>query len=181
MITATRISLPRADGTLEPYALGDASPWPTHAAPPRTRLAYAAAHVVADPLADVDPWLETRRSTGTPRWRIDATCGTSACPSPKPWTPRNAGWASTGRRAARADPPVAGGARGAGHLDRIACGAGTDHLQPGRTRSTTIIAAYEEQCDFVERHGGRIILMASRALAAGARSADDYVHVYDEC
>src|SRR5438093_2007281 len=39
-------------------------------------------------------------------------------------------------------------------------------------------AAYEEQCTWIERCGGRIILMASRALAAAARSSDDYVKVY---
>jgi hypothetical protein len=39
-------------------------------------------------------------------------------------------------------------------------------------------AAYEEQCAWIEGCGGRIILMASRALAACAKSADDYVKVY---
>ena len=62
----------------------------------------------------------------------------------------------------------------------LACGAGTDHLAPapGVTLSD-VIAAYEEQCCFVEAHGGRIILMASRALAACARGADDYARVYE--
>ena len=41
-----------------------------------------------------------------------------------------------------------------------------------------MIAAYEEQCAAIEAAGGRIILMASRALAACARSPDDYAHVY---
>jgi hypothetical protein len=61
----------------------------------------------------------------------------------------------------------------------IACGAGTDHLS--ETQSVTleeIAEAYEEQCAFVERHGGRVILMASRALARTARSADDYAKIY---
>jgi hypothetical protein len=38
--------------------------------------------------------------------------------------------------------------------------------------------AYEEQCAFVEGQGGRIILMASRALARVARGPDDYQRVY---
>jgi hypothetical protein len=42
-----------------------------------------------------------------------------------------------------------------------------------------VIAAYEEQCAFVEEHGGRIILMASRALASCAQGAEDYTRVYD--
>jgi hypothetical protein len=62
----------------------------------------------------------------------------------------------------------------------IACGAGTDHLQPGPSVTVDdVIGAYEEQVEAVEATGGRIILMASRALAAAARGPDDYVTVYD--
>jgi hypothetical protein len=58
-------------------------------------------------------------------------------------------------------------------------GAGTDHLPSAENRTLDeVIAAYEEQCGAIERAGGRIILMASRALAACARSPDDYAHVY---
>jgi hypothetical protein len=62
----------------------------------------------------------------------------------------------------------------------IASGVGTDHLtvQPGLTIDT-VIRAYEEQAEAVEALGGRIILMASRALAACAKSPDDYARVYD--
>jgi hypothetical protein len=62
----------------------------------------------------------------------------------------------------------------------IACGAGTDHLAPGPDVSVDdVIRAYEEQIGTIESMGGRIILMASRALAKAARSPDDYVRVYD--
>src|SRR5205823_13741365 len=40
------------------YEFGAPSSLPSRAAPPRSRVAFAAAHVVADPLADVSPWLE---------------------------------------------------------------------------------------------------------------------------
>jgi hypothetical protein len=61
----------------------------------------------------------------------------------------------------------------------IACGAGTDHLAPyGSVTLDDVIRAYEEQVGFVEGEGGRVILMASRALARAARSADDYRRVY---
>src|SRR3989454_9547811 len=57
----------------------------------------------------------------------------------------------------------------------IASGAGTDHLEPGqRVTLADVEAAYEEQCAFIESVGGRIILMASRALAACAQGGDDY-------
>src|SRR2546426_11313984 len=61
----------------------------------------------------------------------------------------------------------------------LASGAGTDHLEPGlRVTLADVEAAYEEQCAWIEGCGGRIILMASRALAASATSPDDYVKVY---
>ncbi len=61
----------------------------------------------------------------------------------------------------------------------IACGAGTDHLQPRPSLTVAdVIAAYELQCEAIEGRGGRLILMASRALAACAKSPDDYAKVY---
>src|SRR5687767_1955756 len=67
----------------------------------------------------------------------------------------------------------------AGQGDVVASGAGTDHLPAGTHSLEKIIAAYEEQCTAIEKLGGSIILMASRALAASARSPDDYAKVYD--
>jgi hypothetical protein len=62
----------------------------------------------------------------------------------------------------------------------LACGAGTDHLESNAVRSLAdVVAAYEEQVGFVESHGGRVIMMASRALAHIARGPDDYAFVYD--
>jgi hypothetical protein len=61
----------------------------------------------------------------------------------------------------------------------LASGAGTDHLDPAEAKSLDdIIRAYETQAGFIEKHGGRFILMASRALARIARSPDDYAKVY---
>jgi hypothetical protein len=58
-------------------------------------------------------------------------------------------------------------------------GAGTDHLAPEDAKTIDdVIAAYEEQVAAVEKVGGRIILMASRALARIGRNADDYAKVY---
>ena len=69
-------------------------------------------------------------------------------------------------------------ARAGGHL--IASGAGTDHLAPGPDVTVDdVIAAYEMQCEAVEATGSRVILMASRALAAAAQGPDDYARVYE--
>jgi hypothetical protein len=62
----------------------------------------------------------------------------------------------------------------------VASGAGTDYLAPAPgLKIEQVIAAYEQQCAAIEKLGGRIILMASRALAACARTPDDYARVYD--
>jgi hypothetical protein len=62
----------------------------------------------------------------------------------------------------------------------LACGAGTDHLDPSSARSLDdVVAAYEEQLAHIEAYGGRAILMASRALCRLAKSKDDYLAVYD--
>jgi len=61
----------------------------------------------------------------------------------------------------------------------IGSGVGTDQLEPGADVTLDdVIRAYEEQCAAVEKLGGRIVLMASRALVKAARSPDDYAKVY---
>ena len=63
---------------------------------------------------------------------------------------------------------------------RLASGAGTDHIAPDPALTIADVAeAYASQCAAIEGLGGRIILMASRALAAVARGPDDYLAVYD--
>jgi uncharacterized protein DUF993 len=63
----------------------------------------------------------------------------------------------------------------------IACGAGTDQLNDGESHPVKrIIAAYEEQLEAVQSADAGVILMASRALAASASSAQDYLDVYGE-
>jgi hypothetical protein len=142
------------------------------------RVAYAAAHVVADPLADVDPWLTPAIDwEATIRFRHhlwDLGFGVAEAMDTAQ-RGMGLGWpeaqALIGRalEAARERP---------GAL--IACGAGTDHLAPGpEVTVDAVIGAYEEQIGFVEGLGGRIILMASRALAAAAAGPEDYARVYD--
>jgi len=59
-------------------------------------------------------------------------------------------------------------------------GAGTDHLAVEDAKGLDdVIRAYEEQIEAIEKVGGRIILMASRALAKLGRHAEDYAQVYD--
>jgi hypothetical protein len=177
MITATRLNLPRPDGSLEAYELGAASPWPGHASPPRTRVAFAAAHVVADPLASAEPWLEAAVDwDATLAYRRHLWDLGLSVAEAMDTAQRGMGldWATSRELICRS----LADARAVGAATRIACGAGTDQLEPGTYSLDSIVGAYLEQCELVESEGGRVILMASRALAASARSPDDYADVY---
>ena len=134
----------------------------------------AAVHVVADPLAAINPTLEVALDWDATLRLPAITAGRWAWLWPRRWTPRSGGWASTGRTAKElirrsvAEAKTVPGAV-------LASGAGTDHLEPGpRVTLADVEAAYEEQCAWIEGCGGRIILMASRALAACAKGPDDY-------
>src|SRR2546430_2265068 len=70
-------------------------------------------------------------------------------------------------------------ARATGGARAIVCGAGTDQLTSADGITLADVErAYEEQVGYVEEQGGRVVLMASRALARAARGPDDYVRVY---
>src|SRR5689334_18235478 len=147
------------------------------ATPPFNRIAYAAAHVVADPLADIDPWLGTaidwertvafRRHLWSLGLGVAEAMDTAQRGMGLDW-PASLELIARSLDAARDFP---------GAL--IASGAGTDHLE-GNARVTLddVIHAYEEQCAGIERLGGRIVLMASRALVKAARAPEDYAKVY---
>ncbi|UWM75389.1 dihydrodipicolinate synthase family protein [Rhizobium sp. WSM4643] len=174
----TTINLP-LDGKIAPYTLTgtpialvkrDAKAFP--------RIAFAAAHVVADPLADNDPWLtpaiDWERTLAFRHRLWDLGLGVAEAMDTAQ-RGMGLGWPEARDLIRRALGEAAG------RKDAlIACGAGTDHLTPGPDVTIdTILRAYEEQIETVEAAGGRIILMASRALAAAAKGPDDYVNVYD--
>ncbi|MCR4268320.1 dihydrodipicolinate synthase family protein [Nitratireductor sp. ZSWI3] len=141
-----------------------------------TRTAYAAAHVVADPLADADPWLDARVDWDRTLAFREHLWGLGfGVAEAMDTAQRGMGldW-PTSLELIRRSTELA---RAGGHL--IASGAGTDHLTPGpQVTIDDVIRAYEEQCEAVEAAGSRVILMASRALAAAAKGPDDYARVY---
>ena len=141
---------------------------------PFTRRALAAAHVVADPLSAKEPWLEAAIDwDATLAYRRHLWSWGFGIAEAMDTAQRGMGldWKSSLELIRRTV------AEGGGE---VASGAGTDHLASGTTYSIAeIIAAYEEQCTAIEKLGGRIILMASRALAASAKSPEDYGKVYD--
>ena len=178
---ARTLTLPSAGRRLSSYTLANAP----LAAPERTagghgfnRVAFAAAHVVVDPLADNDPWLDRNvdweRTIAFREYLWDLGLGVAEAMDT---AQRGMGLDWTGAKELIAKAQSA--ARGRSDA-LIAYGAGTDHLAPGPGVTVDdVLRAYEEQVGYVESQGGRIILMASRALAAAARGPDDYVRVYN--
>jgi hypothetical protein len=171
------ISLPAAGRKLEPYRVREPRRFEKPSRP-FTRIAYAAAHVVADPWSQKEPWLESAVDWDTTvAFRRHLWSWGLGVAEAMDTAQRGMGmdWPASlelVRRTLEAAKGVPGAA--------VGCGAGTDHLAPDPNASIErVIAAYEEQCAAVEKLGGRIVLMASRALAACARSPDDYATVYD--
>jgi hypothetical protein len=171
------VNLPRADGSLEAYRFRGPANWSTANGHGLDRIALAAAHVVADPFVDNDPWVTAaidwdatiafRRHVWSLGLGVAEAMDTSQRGMGLDWP--NA--LELIKRSVAAAKEIPGAV--------VYSGVGTDQLIP--TASTTVddvIRAYEEQVEAVEAAGGRIILMASRALVAAAKSPDDYAKVY---
>jgi hypothetical protein len=168
------LGLPLKSGELESYRIGPGKNFAT-VRQIASRKVYAAAHVVADPLAehwlrapaiDWDATLAFREHLWSLGLGVAEAMDTAQ---------RGMGldWRSSRELIQRSVAAASAGKR------PIVCGAGTDQLPAGRVHSLgEIEAAYREQCDWIDGCGGRIVVMASRALAAVARSFDDYLDVY---
>ncbi|MEB0056987.1 MULTISPECIES: dihydrodipicolinate synthase family protein [unclassified Variovorax] len=179
---ALTLTLPTADGALSAYSLRGAMPTKPVAGVAFNRIAYSAAHVVADPLATIDPWLQCAID-----W--DATIGY-----------RRHLWSlglgvaeamDTAQRGMGLDWPTSlelirrslDAAKDFSSKDGnalVASGCGTDHLDIDSVKNVDdVIRGYEEQMAAIEALGGKLIVMASRALARVAKSPADYERVYD--
>ena len=166
------INLPSAQGGLEPYQVREPKVF-RKPAKPFTRIAYAAAHVVADPLSAKEPWLDAAIDwEATIAYRRHLSSWGFGIAEAMDTAQRGMGldWMNSLeliRRTLESVPEAV-----------VASGSGTDHLQ-GSASIPEVTSAYEMQCAAIEKLGGRIILMASRALAASAKSPDDYAKVYE--
>ncbi|SDK96134.1 Protein of unknown function [Nonomuraea maritima] len=168
-----RIDLPGVG----PYELREPARWSPAERPATSRIAYAAAHVVADPLGDNTPgspavvdWdatLRFRRHLWSYGLRVADAMDTAQ---------RNMGldWAATRELIRRS----AAEARAYGDpAALVSCGAGTDH-RPDAGDLDAITAAYAEQIETVQDTGAGVIIMASRQLARVASGPADYHQVY---
>ncbi|WP_433319630.1 dihydrodipicolinate synthase family protein [Micromonospora chersina] len=172
-----RITLPRPDGGAEELTLREPAGWQRPATPPASRIAYAAAHVVADPHADNAPgrparldWdatLNVRRNLWS--WGLGVAEAMDTAQ-------RGMGldWAATREliRRSAAEAAACGG--------RIVAGAATDQLTGVPDTLDEVVGAYVEQVAFVQECGATAVVMASRQLAALATGPDDYLRVYEQ-
>ncbi|MDP9605271.1 UNVERIFIED_ORG: hypothetical protein J2W38_005084 [Variovorax paradoxus] len=175
---ALSLNLPTAGGTLAPYALRGTAPVKPDADVKFNRIAYSAAHVVADPMAAIDPWLQCAVDWDTTiayrRHLFSLGLGVAEAMDT---AQRGMGldWPTSLeliRRSLDAAKDVPGAL--------VASGCGTDHLDIDSVKSVDdVIRGYEEQMAAIEALGGKLIVMASRALARVAKSPADYERVYD--
>jgi hypothetical protein len=174
---AASVRLPQSDGSIREHRLGPAAAFATGSGPIASRIGFAAVHVVADPLADVNPTLDVkldwdatlayRRYLWSLGLAVAEAMDTSQRGMGFPWSAAK----ELIRRTVAEARTVPGAV--------VFSGAGTDDLapSPGVTLAQ-VEAEYEAQCADIEGAGGRIILMASRALAACAKGPEDYFKVY---
>ena len=173
-----KLKLPNSGRGVEFYTTtGTPIPLERRRARDFSRIAYAAAHVVADPLADNDPWLtpaiDWDRTLAFRHRLWDLGLGVAEA-------------MDTAQRGMGMDWPTSlelitrSVAAAKLRNGLVFSGAGTDHLAVEDAKSIDdVVRAYEQQFEAIEKVGGRIILMASRALAKLGKSAEDYGKVYD--
>ncbi len=170
--------LPTASGGLQTYALRGTTPVQPTSGVKFNRIAYSAAHVVADPLAAVDPWINCaidwdstiayRRHLWSLGLGVAEAMDTAQRGMGLDWP--------TSLELIRRSLDAAKDMPGA----LVASGCGTDHLVLDNVKTVDeVIAGYEGQMAEIEKLGGKLIVMASRALARVARSPADYERVYD--
>ncbi|MEN3395637.1 dihydrodipicolinate synthase family protein [Brucella melitensis] len=172
-----QLTLPDDKASLRSYTLiGTQTPRPK-SSPQFNRIAYAAAHVVSDPLKDTRPWndpaidWEANMAFRHHLWGLGFRVAEAMDTSQRGMGLNWAGAQELIRRSLAEARTVTGA--------DLASGAGTDHLDPAEAKNLEdVVKAYETQAGFIEKHGGRFILMASRALARIAKSPDDYAKVY---
>ena len=171
------ILLPGTNGVMTPYTLRGPGVFDATKVP-FNRVAYAAAHVVADPHAAINPWQQTAIDWGATMayrqylWRLGFGVAEAMDTAQRGMGMDWPASLELIQRAADAANDVPGAL--------LASGCGTDQLAVEDAQTIDdVIRAYEEQMAAIERAGGKLILMASRALVRVARSPADYEKVYD--
>jgi hypothetical protein len=173
------LKLPKADHTLEAYSLTGTPLVPHAPRVPFTRTAFAAAHVVSDPLRERSPW-DTRPAVDwetTLAFRQGLWDQGLGLAEAMDTAQRGMGvdWLTAKELIER----TMAAAKIHSQKPRVACGAGTDHVTLIDLKDAeAILSAYETQVSAIEAAGGQLILMASRAFTAIGAGRDIYRRVY---
>jgi hypothetical protein len=173
--TTATVALPEAGGGWREIQLAEPRAWEEQPQGFQKRIAFAAAHVVADPRGENVPGAPAVIDwDATLAFRSHLFCYGLGVAEAMDTAQRNMGldWPATQQLITRS----AALAREQGA--RIASGAGTDQLSGPASSLSEVTRSYLEQVEFVEAAGSQVIMMASRQLAAVARSAEDYLSVY---
>src|SRR5262245_5047471 len=198
ILSSLKINLPTQAGALETFVLSEPRAQPQKASCAFNRIAFAAAHVVADARAANDPWIDCSldwdRTIAYREYLWGLGLGVAEAMDT---AQRGMGldWPTSLELIERAVNASKAWTAREGQQALIAAGCGTDQLdlglgnlglgnlgqrKSGQAYSIdAVIRAYEEQMAAIEKAGGRLIIMASRALARIARSPADYERVYD--
>jgi hypothetical protein len=182
MLSSLKLNLPTDAGKLETFILSEPRAYPDRAKGAFNRVAFAAAHVVADARAAVDPWLdcaldwEQTLSYREYLWGLGLGVAEAMDTAQRGM---GLDWPTSLELIRRSVAAARAWEAREGRPALIFSGCGTDHLDPAGVRSVDeVIRGYEEQMVAIEAVGGRLIVMASRALACVARSPADYERVY---
>ncbi len=171
-----KITLPDTEGRLSDYRLTGTPVEPVAMAPDSARVVYSAAHVVRNPFADADPLgraaIDWDATMAFREHLVGLGLGVAEA-------------MDTAQRGMGLDWPNAleliRRTKSAFPDALVANGCGTDHVDPASVHSLDeVTAAYLTQVEAIQAAGGRIILMASRALARVAQGPEDYAKVYQD-
>lgn len=171
------IIIPQSDGSLSSYQMKGPSTFNIPEKKFKSRKVYSAAHVVCNPLKNSNlggcPEIDWEATLGYRRYLWSLGLGVAEAMDT---AQRGMGldWELTKELIKRSlkEAKIFGG--------DITSGAGTDQLEPSANVTLQdVVNAYLEQCEYIEGLGGKIILMASRALAACAQGPEDYLYVYE--
>ncbi|MGN7966008.1 dihydrodipicolinate synthase family protein [Microbacterium sp. 22179] len=171
------LTLLAPDGSTSQVELSEAPAYTRPDGPLRSRVAYAAAHVVPKVAGDNTPGRPAEIDwDATLAFRRHAYAWGLGVADAMDTAQRNMGLdAAATRELISRSAAVAREEGGA-----VVVGVNTDHVDDEQITVDAVIDAYKTQLHFAEEQGAGPVIMASRHLARAARSADDYRRVYRE-
>jgi Protein of unknown function (DUF993) len=165
-----KIDLPDNNGRMRPYVLKGEPIRVVKPKMPFNRIAFAAAHVVANPFANSSTAIDWDKTLAFRQHLLDLGFGIAEA--------MDTSQRGMGLDWKTAHELVKRSLKSAGKRAKlISSGCGTDHLVMANSLDE-VIRAYLEQLHAIQKLNGRVIMMASRALVRVAKSPDDYIKVY---